>query len=131
MQKVRFKTLKKSCINRTIMRKGYFGPFGGQFVPEFLYSAITELESTFQAAKKDKTFLSEFNRLLRDYAGRPTPLYLAKNTSEFVGCRVYFKREDLNNGGSHKINNAIGQALLAKRMGKKMIVTETAAGMHG
>ena len=113
------------------MRKGYFGPFGGQFVPEFLYSAITELESTFQAAKKDKTFLSEFNRLLSGYAGRPTPLYLAKNTSEFVGCRVYFKREDLNNGGSHKINNAIGQALLAKRMGKKTIITETAAGMHG
>ena len=113
------------------MCKGYFGPFGGQFVPEFLYPAITELESTFQAAIKDRAFLSEFNRLLREYAGRPTPLYLAKNTSEFVGCRVYFKREDLNNGGSHKINNAIGQGLLAKRMGKKMIVTETAAGMHG
>jgi len=113
------------------MKKGYFGQFGGQFAPEFLYPALIELETAFDDSINDPLFLGEFRRLLTEYVGRPTPLYFAKNTSEFIGCKVYFKREDLSNGGSHKINNAIGQALLAKRMGKKMIVTETAAGMHG
>lgn len=113
------------------MKKGYFGQFGGQFVPEFLYPALSQLERVFVQSIKDYSFLREFERLLSEYVGRPTPLYFAKNTSDFMGCKVYFKREDLNNGGSHKINNALGQALLAKRMGKKIIITETAAGMHG
>jgi tryptophan synthase beta chain len=113
------------------MEKGYFGPFGGQFVSELLYPALQELEKAFETARKDKVFQHEFLRLLHEYAGRPTPLYFARNTSEFVGCNVYFKREDLLNGGSHKINNALGQALIAKSLGKKKIITETAAGMHG
>ena len=112
-------------------KKGYFGQFGGQFVSELLYPALTELEESFFKVKKDEDFTRELNRLLSDFAGRPTPLYFAKNTSKYLGFKVYFKREDLNNGGSHKINNALGQALLAKYMGKKMIITETAEGMHG
>lgn len=116
---------------RNIFKKGYFGKFGGQFVPEFLYPALTELEKNFPAAIKDKLFLKELKRLLSDFAGRPTPLYFAQNTSEHLGFKVYFKREDLTSGGSHKINNALGQALLAKYMGKKRVITETGAGMHG
>ena len=113
------------------MTKGYFGQFGGQFVPELLYPALYELEKGFEAIKKDKSFQQEYQRLLSDFAGRPTSLYFARNTSEYLGFKVYFKREDLVNGGSHKLNNALGQALLAKYLGKKFIVTETAAGMHG
>lgn len=112
-------------------KKGYFGQFGGQFVTELLYSALTELESAFYKAIKDRFFIQELERLLFEFAGRPTPLYFAKNTSDSLGFKVYFKREDLLNGGSHKLNNALGQVLLAKMMGKKRIVTETAAGMHG
>lgn len=112
-------------------KRGYFGQFGGQFVPEFLYPALCKLENAFSTARKDGDFLKEYHRLLCEYAGRPTPLYFAKNTSKYMGCTVYFKREDLVNGGSHKLNNALGQALLAKYMGKKRIITETAAGMHG
>ena len=113
------------------MKKGYFGEFGGQFVPEFLYPALKELEAAFTAAKKNIIFQKEYARLSREFVGRPTPLYFAGNTSKYLGCRVYFKREDLNNGGSHKINNALGQALLAKQMGKTTLIVETAAGMHG
>lgn len=113
------------------MKRGYFGNFGGRFVPEFLYPALIELEEGFEVIKKDKSFKKEYQRLLSDFAGRPTPLYFAKKTSEYLGFKVYFKREDLLNGGSHKLNNALGQALLAKYLGKKFIVTETAAGMHG
>lgn len=113
------------------MRRGYFGQFGGRFVTELLYPALTELESAFYKAINDRIFFKEFGRLLSDFAGRPTPLYFAKNTSDYLGFKVYFKREDLANGGSHKINNALGQALLTKYMGKKRIITETAAGMHG
>jgi len=113
------------------MKKGYFGQFGGQFVSELLYLALIVLEEDFDTAVHDKKFQQEYVRLLLEFAGRPTPLYFAKNTSQHIGCKVYFKREDLLNGGSHKMNNALGQALLAKYMGKKKIVTETAAGMHG
>lgn len=116
-------------MNKNI--KGYFGEFGGKFVPELLYPALSELEGAFNKAIKDKEFLKEYRKLLSDFAGRPTPLYFAKNTSEYLGCKVYFKREDLLLGGSHKINNALGQALLSKYMGKKRVITETAAGMHG
>ncbi len=113
------------------MKNGYFGQFGGQFVSEILYPALKELEIAFGRIQKDHIFQKEYLRLLQDFAGRPTPIYFAQNTSRFMGCKVYFKREDLVNGGSHKLNNALGQVLLAKFLGKKFIVTETAAGMHG
>lgn len=112
-------------------KKGYYGQFGGQFVPEFLYPALIELEKAFAKIKRHENFQKEFKRLLHEFAGRPTPLYFAKNTSNYLGFKVYFKREDLLNGGSHKLNNALGQVLLAKFIGKKVLVTETAAGMHG
>lgn len=112
-------------------KKGYYGQFGGQFVPEFLYPALMELEKAFAKIKRQEKFQKEFKRLLHEFAGRPTPLYFAKNTSDYLGFKVYFKREDLLNGGSHKLNNALGQVLLAKFIGKKVLVTETAAGMHG
>jgi len=111
---------------------GRFGVFGGQFVPETLVPAVQELEKAFLAARKDKAFLAELQRLLHDYAGRPTPVYFAANlTAHAGGARIYLKREDLLHGGAHKINNTIGQALLAKRMGKKRIIAETGAGQHG
>jgi tryptophan synthase beta chain len=112
-------------------KKGYFGQFGGQFVSELLYPALSTLEKSFELAIKDKKFIAEYLGLLKDFAGRPTPLYYGRNISKEVGCRVYFKREDLVHGGSHKMNNVLGQVLLAKYMGKTRIITETAAGMHG
>ncbi len=112
-------------------RRGYFGQFGGQYIPELLYPAVTELEEAFLKYKDNKNFKCELDELLRDFAGRPTPLYYAKNLSKEIGCKVYLKREDLVYGGSHKLNNALGQVLLAKQMEKKRIITETAAGMHG
>lgn len=118
-------------VNKHMYKKGYFGQFGGQFVTELLDPALSELESAFYKAIKDRFFIQELKRLLFEFAGRRTPLYFAKNTSDYLGFKVYFKREDLLNGGSHKLNNALGQALLAKKMGKKRIVTETSAGMHG
>src|SRR5947209_1420489 len=112
--------------------EGRFGVFGGQFVPETLVPAVQELEEAFLAARKDKGFVAELQRLLHDYAGRPTPLYFAASLTEHAGgARIYMKREDLLHGGAHKINNTIGQALLAKRMGKKRIIAETGAGQHG
>jgi tryptophan synthase beta chain len=111
--------------------KGRFGRFGGQYVGEVLMHALIELEEAFERIYPSEEFQREFNELLRDYAGRPTPLYLARGLSEMVGCRVYLKREDLLHGGSHKLNNSLGQALLAKKMGKRRLITETAAGQHG
>jgi len=111
---------------------GRFGVFGGQFVPETLVPAVQELERAYLAARKDKAFTAELHRLLHDFAGRPTPVYLAANlTAHAGGARIFLKREDLLHGGAHKINNTIGQALLAKRMGKKRIIAETGAGQHG
>jgi len=121
----------KIVRNKVQLERGYFGKFGGQFVSELLYPALKELDEAFNEVKKDNNFQKEYRRLLADFAGRPTPLYFAQNTSGYLGFKVYFKREDLLNGGSHKLNNALGQALLAKYMGKRRIVTETAAGMHG
>jgi tryptophan synthase beta chain len=108
-----------------------FGRYGGQYVPETLMPALAELEREWAAAREDPRYRSELDRLLRDFAGRPTPLYLAERLSERLGWRVYLKREDLNHTGSHKINNALGQALLAKRMGKSRVIAETGAGQHG
>jgi tryptophan synthase beta chain len=108
-----------------------FGPYGGRFVPEVLMDALDELEAAWVEAREDGAFRSELERLLREYVGRPTPLYLAERLSERVGRRVYLKREDLAHTGAHKINNALGQALLAKRMGKPRVIAETGAGQHG
>jgi tryptophan synthase beta chain len=110
---------------------GHFGPYGGRFVPETLMEPLRELESAYVEARRDPTFRQELAALLRDYVGRPTPLGLAPRLSERLGCRVYLKREDLCHTGAHKINNAIGQGLLVKRMGKKRVVAETGAGQHG
>ncbi len=108
-----------------------FGPYGGQYVPETLMPALAELEEAWVAARDDAGFRAELDGLLHDYVGRPSPLYLASRLSELAGHRIYLKREDLNHTGAHKINNAIGQALLAKRMGKRRIIAETGAGQHG
>jgi tryptophan synthase beta chain len=111
---------------------GHFGAFGGQFVPETLMTALAELAEAYQQARQDDLFQRELASLLRDYAGRPTPLYFAENLSQRVGgARIYLKREDLAHTGSHKINNALGQGLLAKRMGKPRVIAETGAGQHG
>ena len=108
-----------------------FGPYGGQYVPETLMPALAELEEAWVTLRADAGYRAELAELLRDFAGRPSPLYLARRLSEHAGRPVYLKREDLNHTGSHKINNALGQALLAKRMGKTRIIAETGAGQHG
>lgn len=112
--------------------KGKFGPYGGQFVPETLMPALAELETAYEAAKNDPEFQAEFNHLLKTYVGRPTPLsYAGRLTAHLGGAKIYLKREDLTHTGAHKINNALGQALLAQRMDKRRIVAETGAGQHG
>jgi tryptophan synthase beta chain len=108
-----------------------FGQYGGQFVPETLMPALAELEQAWVAARDDPAYRDELNGLLRDFGGRPTPLYRALRLSERAGRAIYLKREDLNHTGSHKLNNALGQALLARRMGKKRVIAETGAGQHG
>jgi tryptophan synthase beta chain len=108
-----------------------FGPYGGQYVPETLMPALAELELAWEQARSDPAYGAELEALLRDFAGRPTPLYRARRLSERLGRPVYLKREDLNHTGSHKLNNALGQVLLAKRMGKRRIIAETGAGQHG
>jgi tryptophan synthase beta chain len=108
-----------------------FGDYGGQYVPETLMPALAELEQAWMAARADVAYRSELDGLLRDFGGRPTPLYRARRVSERLGRPVYFKREDLNHTGSHKLNNALGQVLLAKRMGKRRVIAETGAGQHG
>lgn len=111
---------------------GRFGAFGGKFIPETLMNAVTELEIAFEEARRDPAFVQELNGLLSEYAGRPTPLTYAERLTKVVGgAQIYLKREDLNHTGAHKLNNALGQALLAKRMGKKSIIAETGAGQHG
>jgi tryptophan synthase beta chain len=108
-----------------------FGPYGGQFVPETLMGALAELEQAWVKAREDPSYREELEGLLRDFGGRPTPLYKARRLSEKAGRPIYLKREDLNHTGSHKLNNALGQALLARRMGKRRIIAETGAGQHG
>ena len=108
-----------------------FGPYGGQYVPETLMPALAELEAAWEQARDAPDFRAELDELLRDYAGRPTPLYLARRLSEVAGRPVYLKREDLLHTGAHKINNALGQTLLARRMGKRRVIAETGAGQHG
>lgn len=110
---------------------GYYGEFGGAFIPEMLYPNVKELQENYLGIIGSEEFQTEFRGLLKNYVGRETPLYLAKNLSEKYGAKIYLKREDLNHTGAHKINNALGQALLAKRLGKKRIIAETGAGQHG
>lgn len=114
-----------------IDQNGYYGEFGGSFIPEILHKAIESLREQYLTILESEEFQKEFHELLRDYVGRPSPLYLAKRLSEKYGCKIYLKREDLNHTGAHKINNAIGQILLARKMGKKRIIAETGAGQHG
>lgn len=114
-----------------VNQEGYYGEFGGAFIPEILHRCVEELRNSYLRIMESDGFKQEFDTLLRDYVGRPSPLYLAKRLSEKYGCRIYLKREDLNHTGAHKINNAIGQALIAQRMGKKRIIAETGAGQHG
>ena len=110
---------------------GYYGQFGGAYIPEILYKTVEDLKKAYLPIIESKEFQDEYRQLLRDYVGRPSPLYLAKRMSERYGCQLYLKREDLNHTGAHKINNAIGQILIAKKMGKTRIVAETGAGQHG
>ena len=119
--------------NRTIAvdERGYYGRFGGAFIPEMLYPNVEELRQNYLAITAEESFQRDFQRLLKDYVGRPSPLYLAERLSERYGVTIYLKREDLNHTGAHKINNTIGQILLAQRLGKKRIIAETGAGQHG
>jgi tryptophan synthase beta chain len=120
--------MKKSLPDK----KGHFGEFGGRYAAETLMPALIELERAYRDAKKDPLFRREFFRYLREYAGRETPLFFAERlTKKLGGAKIYLKREDLNHTGSHKINNTLGQALLARRMGKKRVIAETGAGQHG
>ena len=111
--------------------KGFFGKFGGAYVPEILYKCVTDLQQAYRPILESEDFRREYYALLRDYVGRPSPLYYAKRMSERYGCQLYLKREDLNHTGAHKINNTVGQILMAKRMGKTRIIAETGAGQHG
>lgn len=114
-----------------VSEEGYYGNFGGAFIPEMLYPNVKELQDNYLKIIENESFKKEFNQLLKDYVGRPSPLYLAKNLSQKYGAKIYLKREDLNHTGAHKINNTIGQILLAKHLGKKRIIAETGAGQHG
>ena len=121
-------------LNRIEMpdARGHFGRFGGQFVPETLMPALEELAAAYEQARQDPSFDEEFRYYLKQYVGRPSPLYFAERlTRRLGGARIYLKREDLNHTGAHKINNTLGQALLAKRMGKQRVIAETGAGQHG
>ena len=112
-------------------KKGYFGSFGGKFIPETISLCLKELEAAYEKITKEKGFKEELDCYLKSYAGRPTPLYFASNLSKSLGMKVYLKREDLLHTGAHKINNSLAQGLLAKHMGKKRIIAETGAGQHG
>ncbi|WP_298115812.1 tryptophan synthase subunit beta [uncultured Bacteroides sp.] len=114
-----------------VNNEGYYGEFGGAYIPEILHRCVQELQDTYLQVLQSESFKQEYDQLLRDYVGRPSPLYLASRLSEKYGCKIYLKREDLNHTGAHKINNTIGQILLARRMGKRRIIAETGAGQHG
>lgn len=111
--------------------QGYYGEFGGAYIPEILHRCVKELQDTYLDVLQSENFRRQYDQLLRDYVGRPSPLYLAHRLSQQYGCKIYLKREDLNHTGAHKINNTIGQILLARHMGKKRIIAETGAGQHG
>src|SRR5215813_2494210 len=124
--------MRASAVRKEKVVAGRFGPYGGRYVPETLMAALEELEREYEKARQDKKFRAEFERLLREYAGRPTALFHAARLSRHLGgAKIYLKREDLLHTGAHKINNCLGQALLARRMGKHRIIAETGAGQHG
>ena len=118
-------------MNYQVDQYGFYGTYGGAYVPEILYKTVENLKEAYLPIIESESFKSEFHTLLRDYVGRPSPLYFAKRMSEKYGCRLYLKREDLNHTGAHKINNSLGQILIAKQMGKTRIIAETGAGQHG
>lgn len=122
---------KRNNMTYKVDERGYYGKFGGAYIPEMLYPNVEELRARYLDILNDSGFQEEFRALLRDYVGRPTPLYLARRLSEAVGARIYLKREDLCHTGAHKVNNTIGQILLARRLGKEKIIAETGAGQHG
>ena len=113
---------KRTNMNYLVDKNGYYGEFGGAYVPEILHKCVEELQNNYLRVLQSENFKQEYDRLLRDYVGRPSPLYLAPRLSEKYGCKIYLKREDLNHTGAHKINNSIGQVLLARRMGKHRII---------
>ncbi len=117
--------------NYNVNEEGFYGTYGGAYIPEILYKTVEDLKQAYLPILESEAFKQEFHALLRDYVGRPSPLYLAKRMSEKYGCQLYLKREDLNHTGAHKINNALGQILLAKKLGKTRIIAETGAGQHG
>src|SRR5690606_29987218 len=114
-----------------VNEKGYYGPLGGAYIPEMLYPNVEELQEKYMEIMQEESFQHEFQELLKEYVGRPSPLYLAKRLSARYGANIFLKREDLKHTGAHKINNTIGQILLAERLGKKRIIAETGAGQHG
>ena len=111
--------------------QGYYGPYGGAFIPEMLVPNVKELGSQYLDIIQSEAFKGQFDQLLRDYVGRPTPLFFAKRLSKAHGCKIYLKREDLNHTGAHKVNNTVGQILVAQKLGKEKIIAETGAGQHG
>ena len=117
--------------NYFVDERGFYGEFGGAYVPEILYKCVHDLQEAYLPIIESPQFKEAYHALLKDYVGRPSPLYYAKRMSEHYGCQLYLKREDLNHTGAHKINNTIGQILLAKQMGKTRIIAETGAGQHG
>ena len=124
-------TFEKDRKVKTMNKKNtYYGEFGGQYVSESLMNTLEELDEAFEAAIRDPEFIKQYNYYLKQYVGRETPLYYAERLSKKYGTKIYLKREDLNHTGAHKINNVIGQILLAKRMGKKKVIAETGAGQH-
>src|SRR5690606_7099328 len=118
-------------MHYSVDQKGFYGEFGGAFIPEMLYTNVEELKNNYLQIIGDPAFQEEMTELLRDYVGRPSPLYYARRLSQHFGARIYLKREDLNHTGGHKINNTIGQILLARRLGKTRIIAEAGAGQHG
>jgi tryptophan synthase beta chain len=131
VSEILFSISKSIDMNYNVDEKGYYGEFGGAFIPEMMYPNIEELRLKYLDILEDRAFQAEFHYLLNNYAGRPSPLYFAKRLSVFHGTRVYLKREDLNHTGAHKINNTIGQILIARRLGKTRIIAETGAGQNG
>jgi len=127
----RDKNIEASLETYSVDEHGYYGEFGGAFIPEMLYPNVKELQENYLSIMGDAAFKKEFDQLLKDYVGRPTPLFLAERLSEKYGAQIYLKREDLCHTGAHKINNTVGQILLAERLGKKRIIAETGAGQHG
>ena len=117
--------------NYLVDKQGYYGDFGGAYIPEILHRCVGDLQENYLKIIETEEFQEEYKQLLKDYVGRPSPLYLSDKLSEEYGCKIYLKREDLNHTGAHKINNAIGQVLIARKLGKKRIIAETGAGQHG